>query len=276
MKVSEDKTANLEKAKKLILEAIEKADPELIVLPEFFNSPYGLSFFEKYAEEEENSQTLDFMSAVAKETKKYIVAGSMPTKVKNDTKFDYFNTCYAFGREGEIVAKHNKVHLFDIDIPGKISFKESEILSPGNSFTSFETDFCNIGLGICYDIRFPEYTQILKKEYDIDLMIFPAAFNTITGPLHWDLLMRSRALDNNVHIAMCSPARNTENPKGYQAYGHSSVYDPMAKILATTEHEEDIVITEVDLQKNRDIEAQIPTWMQKRNDLYGMVSKPSS
>jgi len=276
MKVGEDKTANLAKAKKLILESIEQGDPELIVLPEFFNSPYGLPFFEKYAEEEENSETLDFISSLAKETKKYIIAGSMPTKVKKEEKFDYYNTCFAFDREGEIVAKHNKVHLFDIDIPGKISFKESEILSPGNSFTTFETDFCNIGLGICYDIRFPEYSQILKKEYDVDLMVFPSAFNTVTGPLHWDLLMRARALDNNVHFAMCSPARNIENPKGYQAWGHSQVFDPMARLIATTEHEEDIVIAEVDLQKNRDIEAQIPTWMQKRNDLYGMVSKSFS
>ena len=104
-------------------------------------------------------------------------------------------------------------------------------------------------------------------------MIFPAAFNTITGPMHWEILARSRALDNNVHLAICSPARNTENPNGWQSYGHSSVYDPFAKCLDTTKFDEDIVISEIDLQRNRDIEEQIPTWKQKRNDLYEVEGK---
>ena len=105
------------------------------------------------------------------------------------------------------------------------------------------------------------------------MIIYPAAFNTITGPMHWDLLARGRALDNNVHLAMCSPSRNTDNPQGYQAHGFSVVYDPMAKCLGTTGFEEDIVITEIDLQKNRDIEEQIPTWKQKREDLYNISGK---
>jgi len=273
MKVVDDKSANLANAKKFIMDSIEKGNPDLIVLPEFFNCPMGLQYVEKYAEEETNSETLNHISALAKSTEKYIVAGSLPIKEKTaDDKINYYNSAYVFNRKGEIIARHNKVHLFDIDIPGKITFMESKVLSSGNNFTSFETEYCNIGIGICYDIRFPEYAQVLKKEKNIDMLIYPAAFNTITGPLHWDLLMRSRALDNNVHIAMCSPARNTENPQGYQCHGFSTVYDPMAKSLATTSFEEDIVITEIDLQKNRDIEMQIPTWKQKRNDMYGITN----
>ena len=271
MKVGEDKAKNLANAEKLIKESIEKGNPDIIVLPEFFNSPYGLSFMKPYAEEPKDSETLKFISALAKSTEKYIVAGTIPIKELNSEKeFNYYNTCFVFDRKGEIIAKHNKAHLFDIDIPGKISFKESEVLTGGNEFTSFETEYCNIGIGICYDIRFPEYSQILKKEKKVDLIIYPAAFNTITGPMHWDLLARGRALDNNVHLAMCSPSRNTDNPQGYQAHGFSVVYDPMAKCLGTTGFEEDIVITEIDLQKNRDIEAQIPTWKQKRCDMYGI------
>lgn len=273
MKVGENKALNLENAKKLVNQAIEQGNPEIIVLPEFFNSPYGLPFMKDYSEEENNSETLNCISELAKQTQKYIVAGTMPLREKNsEGNFNYLNTCFVFNRNGEKIARHDKVHLFDIDIPGKITFKESEVLTGGNNYTAFETEFGNIGIGICYDIRFPEYAQILKKEKKVDLIIYPAAFNTVTGPLHWDLLARSRALDNNVHVAMCSPARNTDNPNGYQAHGFSVVYDPMAKCLATTSYEQDIVITEVDLQKNRDIEQQIPTWKQKRHDMYGIVN----
>lgn len=271
MKVIDDKLANLKNAEKFITNSISKANPDLIILPEFFNCPMGLSFVKKYAEEEKNSQSLSLISSLAKKHQKYIVAGSLPIKDPLNEKF--FNASYTFNKNGEIVARHNKVHLFDIDIPGKMTFKESNLLSEGNNFTFFETEFCNIGIGICYDIRFPEYCQYLKKEKKIDLMIYPAAFNTVTGPLHWELLARSRALDNNVHLAICSPARNTENPDVYQSYGFSSVYDPFAKCLGTTGYEEDIVICEIDLEKNRQIEEQIPTWKQKRKDLYEIKGK---
>ena len=271
MKVIDNKIANLKNVEKFVNSSIQKGNPDIIVLPEFFNSPMGLSYVEKYAEEENNSETLNLLSSLAKKTEKYIVGGSLP--IKDPLKNLYYNSSFIFNRKGERIARHNKVHLFDIDIPGKMTFKESNVLSCGNNFTYFETEFCNIGVGICYDIRFPEYCQWLKKEKKIDLMIYPAAFNTVTGPMHWELLGRSRALDNNIHVALCSPARNTENTKGYQSYGFSSVYDPFAKCLATTNFDEDIVISEIDLQRNRDIEEQIPTWKQKRNDLYNISGK---
>jgi len=269
-RVIDDKLANLKTAESFINRASE-FNPDIIILPEYFNCPVGMNFTEKHAELEKDSQSLSLISSLAKSLKKYIVAGSIP--IKDDSSNKYFNTSYVFDRNGEQIARHRKVHLFDIDIPGKMTYQESKTLSAGSDFTYFKTEFCNIGLGICYDIRFPEYAQILKKNYNIDLLIYPAAFNTTTGPMHWELLMRSRALDNNVHIAMCSPARNTENPNVYQCYGFSSIYDPFAKLISTTGFEEDIVYGEIDLGKNREIEQQIPTWKQKRNDMYEVVEK---
>jgi omega-amidase len=268
LKVVDNKFSNLKNVEKFINNSIQKGNPDIIVLPEFFNCPMGLSYVIKYSEEEHNSESLNLISSLAKKNQKYIVAGSIPIKDTNPIKKSYYNSSFIFDRKGEIIARHNKIHLFDIDIPGKMTFKESSLLSAGNNYTYFETEFCKIGIGICYDIRFPEYCQILKKEKNIDLMIYPAAFSTTTGPMHWELLARSRALDNNIHLAICSPARNTENPNIYQCYGFSSIYDPFAKCLATTSYEEDIVFAEIDLQLNRDIESQIPTLKQKRNDLY--------
>jgi omega-amidase len=269
-RVIDDKIANIKTAEKFIIRASE-SNPDIIVLPEYFNCPVGMNFTEKHAEFESESQSLNLISSLAKSLKKYIVAGSIPIKDENSDKF--YNTSYVFDTNGSQIARHRKVHLFDIDIPGRMTYQESKTLSPGCQFTYFDTEFCRIGLGICYDIRFPEYAQILKKNYNVDLLIYPAAFNTVTGPMHWDLLMRSRALDNNVHIAMCSPAQNTENPNVYQCYGHSSIYDPFAKLISTTGFEEDIIFGEIDLQKNRDIEQQIPTWKQKRVDLYEVIEK---
>jgi len=269
-KVIDDKIANLKTAESFIVRA-SQSNPDIIILPEYFNCPVGMNYTEKHSELESDSQSLSLISSLAKSLNKYIVAGSIPIKDEASDKF--FNTSFVFDRNGKQIARHRKVHLFDIDIPGKMTYQESKTLSPGSEFTYFETEFCNVGLGICYDIRFPEYAQILKKNYNIDLLIYPAAFNTTTGPMHWELLMRSRALDNNVHIAMCSPARNTENPNVYQCYGFSSIYDPYAKLIATTGFEEDIIFGEIDLQSNRDIEQQIPTWKQKRFDMYETIEK---
>jgi omega-amidase len=265
MKVINNKKANLEKAKSMIIKSIEKYKPELVILPEYFNCPVG--FTEQHAEEESNSESLDLLSSLAKENKINIIGGSIP--IKENSK--YYNTTYCFDRLGKIAARHRKVHLFDIDIPGKMTFQESAVLSSGTNFTVFEADVARIGIGICYDIRFNEYAQVLKKYFKIEMLVYPAAFNTTTGPMHWDLLHRSRALDNNVHLAICSPARNTENPKAYQVYGHSSVNDPFGKTLATTGSEEDIVVAQIDKGLTKEISDQIPTWKQKRNDMYELV-----
>lgn len=274
LKVVDEKFTNLKTAEKFIKDSVKLGNPDIIVLPEYFNCPVGMNFTEKYAELDYNSQTLELISSLAKEHKKYIVAGSIPIKDSNSNQ--YFNSCFVYDRNGQNIARHNKVHLFDIDIPGKITYQESKTLSGGNNFSYFETEYCNIGLGICYDIRFPEYAQILKQKFKIDLLIYPAAFNTVTGPMHWDLLMRSRALDNNVYVAMCSPARNTEKLDSYQCYGFSSVYNPFAQLVASSEKgfEEDIVFGDIDLSKNREIEEQIPTWKQKRKDMYELIEKP--
>jgi omega-amidase len=271
MKVVDDKLLNLAKAKSMIESAVEKFKPEIVILPEYFNCPVGMGYTQKYAEEENNSPSIEMLSTMAKQLKINLIGGSIPIKDPDSDK--YFNTTYCFNRQGEIKARHRKVHLFDIDIPGKMTYQESLTLSPGTNFTVFESDVAKIGIGICYDIRFGEYAQCLKKYFDIEMLVYPAAFNTVTGPMHWELLHRSRALDNNVFLAICSPARNTDNPNVYQCHGYSSVDDPFGKIISTTGYEEDIICAEIDKNLLKDIREQIPTWKQKRNDMYELIKK---
>jgi omega-amidase len=151
----------------------DNGKPDLIVLPECFNSPYGHAHFPVYAEtigftpgnqyniEESQSQSVKMLSDAALHHRVWLIGGSIPESDAADGKV--YNTCTVFSPEGKLVAIHRKVHLFDIDIPGQIKFTESETLTGGSSTTFFDTDFARIGLGICYDVRFPELAMIAAR-----------------------------------------------------------------------------------------------------------------
>jgi omega-amidase len=162
------------------------------------------------------------------------------------------------------------MHLFDVNIPGKIVAFESKKITKGDNFGIFDIGFIKIGIGICHDIRFAEYYLLLRKEHNVDMLIFPSAFNTVTGPLFWELLARSRAIDNQVYVAMCSQSRNYENPNDYQTWGHSMIVDPYGQIVTSTGYEEDIIIANIDLNKVKEFRQNIPIWDQKRWDLFSL------
>ena len=135
-----------------------------------------------------------------------------------------------------------------------------------------DTDCGRLGIGICYDIRFPELAQIYSQR-GVQLIVYPGAFNCTTGPVHWELLQRARAVDNQLFVATCSPARNPES--SYQAWGHSTVVGPFAEVLATTGHESDIVYAEIDYQEIQERRTNMPLVKQRRDDLYTLVDKTS-
>lgn len=174
-----DKLKNLERAAAKVKEAaLNKAD--IVVLPECFNSPYGTQYFKEYAETLSPAQeSYRALSSMAKDNKVILIGGSIPER-KGDS---LYNTSLSFDSTGALLGVHRKVHLFDIDVPGKIKFQESECLSPGESLTHLDTPFGRIGVAICYDIRFPEMAMIAARS-GCCAMIYPSAFNLTTGPLH--------------------------------------------------------------------------------------------
>jgi len=270
--VGADKAANLQHAKQAIGTAASQG-ANVISLPECFNCPYSNDAFPEYAEDLtnavigaplENSQapSATLLSELAKEHKIYLIGGSLPEKEGDRL----YNTCLVFGPQGQLLARHRKMHLFDIDVPGGIRFKESDTLSPGEQITSFDTEYGRFGLGICYDVRFPEYSQILALEKGCDILCFPGAFNTTTGPLHWELLMRGRAVDNQTFVAAISPARNPQSK--YQAWGHSMIVDPWGKVLSTCEEHESIVYADVNLDEVLKIRQAIPVRVQRQHQAY--------
>lgn len=126
--------------------------------------------------------------------------------------------------------------MFDIDMKNVYKFTESSVLTPGNQVTTFQIDGVKCGLAICYDMYFEEFAKLYRKA-GVELMFYPAAFNTVIGPIQWDVLLRARANDNQFYVVAISPARNPESL--YEAWGFSMVIDPWAKILTQAkEHEE--------------------------------------
>ncbi|KAK3593071.1 hypothetical protein CHS0354_007862 [Potamilus streckersoni] len=262
--VTASKSDNLARATKFVREAATNG-AKIVALPECFNSPYGTKYFPTYAEKIPGQST-EALSSAAKDNNIFLIGGSIP----EEDEGTLYNTCMVFGPDGHMLAKHRKVHLFDIDIPGKIRFQESETLSPGNSFSCFDTADCKVGVGICYDIRFAELGQVYADK-GCKLIVYPGAFNMTTGPAHWELLQRARALDNQLYVATVSPAR--DDSAGYVAWGHSTVVSPWGDVLATTDHQEAIVYADIDMKRVEEVREQIPVRRQKRKDLYEVVSK---
>ncbi|KAF4547123.1 Hydrolase-like protein [Elsinoe fawcettii] len=270
-----DKTANLARARSKVLEATSKG-AKLVVLPECFNSPYGTSFFPKYCETllpspptEDQSPTYHALSKLAKEANAYLVGGSIPEYWEETKK--YYNTSLTFGPDGSLLATHRKVHLFDINIPGKIKFRESDVLSPGNKVTIVDLpEYGKIAVAICYDVRFPELATIAARK-DAFLLLYPGAFNLTTGALHWELQARARAMDNQVYVGLCSPARDMEAE--YHAWGHSMIVDPNAEILSQLEEKEDIVYADLNGERIEEVRKGIPIYTQRRFDVYPDISQ---
>ncbi len=264
MRVVADKGENIARALSMIHEAALNSD--MVILPEMWNCPYQTSLFPEYAEEKGNSHSLEAISQAAKKESVYIVAGSIPEKHDGNI----YNSCFIFNPQGEIIGVHRKVHLFDIDVPGEISFKESETLTAGNQITVVDTPLCKIGICICYDMRFPELLRLMTLE-GAELIIVPGAFNLTTGPAHWKPLIQVRAVDNQVFMAAASPARDLTAP--YVAYGHSIICDPWGTVLNEAGTDEEIIYSTVNLEMIPKIRLELPLLKNRRRDLYHLTKK---
>ena len=265
MNVVDDKKANLDKASSMISQSVDK-NADFIVLPEMFNCPYSNDKFIEYSEEEGDSTTLNLISKLACDNNVYILAGSIPEK--KDDKL--YNTSYLFDKNGSVIAKHRKMHLFDIDIKNKITFKESDVLTAGDEFTVTDTEFGKIGIGICYDVRFVELARIMAEK-GASVLFYPGAFNQTTGPAHWELLFRSRALDNQIFCVGVAPALNKD--ASYHSYGHSIVTNPWGEVITQADEKEELIVCEIDLSEIKKVREELPVLKNKRKDLYKVIFK---
>ena len=280
-----DKEKNIRQLEE-ILAAGKTEGADLVTLPEMFACPYETPNFPRYAEPE-GGPSWQELSALSKKYGIYLSAGSMPeieivsegeTPSRNLTaagseassgspkkNVKVYNTAYVFDRQGRQIGKHRKAHLFDIDVKGGQYFKESDTLSPGSHIGCFDTEFGKMGLCICYDFRFPETARLMALD-GAKVILVPAAFNMTTGPAHWELMFRQRAVESQCYVIGTAPARDMDS--SYISWGHSIAVDPWGRILTQMEEKEGIRIVDLDLDYVEEVRCQLPLLAHRRTDLY--------
>ena len=206
------------------------------------------------------------MIELARERGIWLVGGTLPELAEDRV----YNTCYVFAPDGQLAAKHRKMHLFDIDVAGGQRFMESETLTAGNSVTTFETPWGVVGVCVCFDFRFTELSELMVLA-GAKLVVVPAAFNLTTGPAHWELLFRQRAVDGQCYTVGTSPARDTA--AGYVAWGHSIVCDPWGTVVRQCDETPQTVVTTLDLERVEAVRQQLPILSARRTDVYELRRK---
>ena len=258
-----DKMENV-RTVKTYLEKIKDENPDFVILPEMFCCPYQTENFPIYAEKE-GGPVWQQLSGYAKQYGIYLIGGSMPEK---DAEGNVYNTSYIFDREGKQIGKHRKVHLFDIDVKGGQTFKESDTLTAGDSDTVFDTEFGKMGVMLCFDIRFPELSRMMVND-GARIVFVPAAFNMTTGPAHWELSFRTRALDNQIYMVGCAPARDVS--AGYISWGHSIVTDPWGRVIDMLDEKKGILLAELDMDYEEQVREELPLLKSRRKDIYQLA-----
>ncbi|MBQ9459396.1 MAG: carbon-nitrogen hydrolase family protein [Oscillospiraceae bacterium] len=234
---------------------------DLLTLPEMFCCPYETVSFPRFAEPE-GGPIWQGCAALAKKYNIYLSAGSMPERGADGC---VYNTAYVFDRAGRQLAKHRKMHLFDIDVRNGQSFHESDTLSAGGAVTVFDTEFGKIGLCVCYDFRFPELGRLMALR-GARLILVPAAFNPTTGPRHWELMFRAQAMFNQVFALGTAPALDAA--ASYRSWGHSIAVDPWGAVLAQLGDGEGEQLVELDLSETESVREQLPLLRHRRTDVY--------
>lgn len=251
MSAGRDKAANLERAERLLRLAAARG-AVLAALPEMFN--WRGRRAEGAAEAESlDGPTLSLMGRLARELKLHLLAGSISERVPGQNKS--YNTSVLFGPDGERLAAYRKVHLFDIDLPGRVTIRESEVNRNGLEVVSTATALGRIGLSICYDLRFPELYRILAFD-GARIVTVPSAFTFPTGEAHWEVLLRSRAIENQVYIV--APGQFGPNVHGFTDYGNSMIVDPWGRVLARAADQEGVVLASLDLDYLERVRRELP------------------
>jgi len=246
-----DKDRNLEVAERLVRDAAADG-ADLIALPEKWNV-LGPAEVLIDGGEPLDGPTISACRSWARELGVNLVAGSIVERVADQEKLS--NTSVLIDAEGEIEAVYRKIHMFDVDVGG-VEYRESATQEPGSEIVIAEAGGVPIGLTVCYDIRFPELYRILAVR-GARVVTVPAAFTLHTGKDHWELLMRARAVEDQIFVV--APGQFGEAPPHYHSYGRSMIVDPWGVVLATAPDEECFVAAELDFELQDRIREKLPS-----------------
>ena len=241
---------NLAEARRLIAKAAEQG-ARLVVLPEFF-AIMGLHEQDKLkvSEQAGSGPIQTFLSETAKHYKIWLVGGSIPLAGTAPEKVR--NSCLVFDEHGEQVARYDKIHLFSLSL-GNESYDEAATIESGNQVVVVDSPFGRIGLAVCYDLRFPELFRAMK---DVDIIVLPAAFTATTGKMHWEVLVRARAIENLAYII--ASAQGGYHVNGRETHGHSMIVDPWGRILDTLTRGSGVVIGTINPSHQASLRSSLP------------------
>lgn len=214
---------NLHEAGRLVAMAAELG-AKLVALPEYF-AIMGMRDRDKVAvrEAEGKGAIQQFLSDTAKKHKIWLVGGSVPLVASVPGKVR--NSCMLYDDKGELAARYDKIHLFGLDL-GNEHFHEETTIEPGGEVVVANSPFGRLGLSVCYDLRFPELYRAMKE---VDIILVPSAFTETTGKVHWETLIRARAIENLAYVL--APAQGGYHVSGRETHGNSMIVDPWGVIL---------------------------------------------
>ncbi len=253
MASSDDVDKNLRQADELVKFAIDNG-AEFVLLPENFgcmvkHTEDTFSVAEPFGDGKIQSA----VSRLAEESNLTIVAGSIPINGENGKAR---SACIVYGTDGEVLARYDKKHLFDVYIEGsQETYRESDTFIHGSDVTVIDTCIGKVGLSICYDIRFPEmYRKMIDK--GVQVIIAPSAFTEQTGRAHWEPLLRARAIENLCYVIAANQSGLHANER--KTYGNSMIIDPWGKIISRIEKGTGVIVSEIDLELQKRIRAEFP------------------
>ncbi|MBI2785302.1 MAG: carbon-nitrogen hydrolase family protein [Legionella longbeachae] len=243
---------NLQHLEKLMQQA-RAEDAELVVLPENFafmglNEKDKLQIGEVYGE----GPIQQKISHLAKKFSMWVIAGTIPLKGMGSK---VRASCLVYDAEGKSVARYDKIHLFDVNVSPNEAYQESMFIEPGHELALVDTPVGKIGLTVCYDLRFPELYQLLMLQ-GAQLFTVPSAFTSQTGIAHWEVLLRSRAIENLCYVLAANQGGLHDN--GRSTYGHSMIVNPWGKILSQMEAGKGVVTVNIDLQEQEELRRNFP------------------
>lgn len=252
--------ANLAEAEKLIKIAVQQ-QAELVVLPENF-AIMGTSETDKVkiAETFGSGLLQDYLRDQAINNNIWLVGGTIPILSKESGKV--FAACLLYNPQGEVVARYDKIHLFDVIIEAtNESYTESETITPGDQIVVVDTPFGRLGLAVCYDLRFPELFRAMVEQ-NMEICALPSAFTSLTGKVHWESLLRARSIENLSF--MIAADQGGYHVGGRETHGDSMIIDPWGLVLNRLPHGTGVVVANIDIEKLEHTRKMFPALKHKR------------
>jgi predicted amidohydrolase len=250
-----DEAANRAQIETLAAEAAA-AGATLVTTPE--NATFLGPHDEKVRRAESiDGPTVRWAGGLARKLGVELVLGSFAERWEESAGQRCWNTCVVLARSGEVVARYRKIHLFDVDYPPHVVFRESDTVGSGSEAVVAPSSVGRLGLAICYDLRFPELFVSLV-ERGAEVLVLPAAFTAPTGRAHWEVLVRARAIESQCYVI--APAQVGRHDDGglRESFGHSMIVDPWGEVLAVRAEDPGVVLAEVDVERVRGVRARLP------------------